>query len=59
MVRLQTPLADRYTLATPEELDEWIGEAKRDETRKKRVKTTLEWLAEGKSRNWKYERKPS
>ena len=28
MVRLQTPLADRYTLATPEELDEWIGAAK-------------------------------
>jgi quinolinate synthase len=28
MMRLQTPLADRYTLATPEELDEWIGAAK-------------------------------
>ncbi|MGH7724089.1 MAG: YdeI/OmpD-associated family protein [Candidatus Eiseniibacteriota bacterium] len=36
---------------------EWIEEAKRDETRKKRLATTLEWLAEGKSRNWKYERK--
>ena len=34
---------------------EWITEAKRDETRQKRVATTLEWLAEGKSRNWKYE----
>ena len=33
---------------------EWITEAKRDETRQKRVATTLEWLAEGKSRNWKY-----
>jgi uncharacterized protein YdeI (YjbR/CyaY-like superfamily) len=36
---------------------EWIEEAKRDETRKKRLATTLEWLTEGKSRNWKYERK--
>jgi len=36
---------------------EWIVEAKRPETRAKRVATTLEWLAEGKHRNWKYERK--
>jgi len=36
---------------------EWITEAKRAETRAKRLATTLEWLAEGKARNWKYERK--
>lgn len=35
---------------------EWITEAKRDETRSKRIATSLEWLAEGKRRNWKYER---
>lgn len=34
---------------------EWITEAKREETRAKRMATTLEWLAEGKKRNWKYE----
>jgi quinolinate synthase len=28
MLRLQVPLADRYTLASPEELDEWIAAAK-------------------------------
>jgi uncharacterized protein YdeI (YjbR/CyaY-like superfamily) len=33
---------------------EWITEAKREETRQKRIETTLVWLAEGKSRNWKY-----
>lgn len=33
---------------------EWITEAKRAETRAKRVAQTLEWLAEGKQRNWKY-----
>lgn len=33
---------------------EWITEAKRPETRAKRLATALEWLAEGKSRNWKY-----
>jgi uncharacterized protein YdeI (YjbR/CyaY-like superfamily) len=35
---------------------EWIVEAKREETRKRRLATALEWLAEGKSRNWKYDR---
>lgn len=32
----------------------WITEAKRVETRESRLATTLEWLAEGKQRNWKY-----
>lgn len=34
---------------------DWITEAKTDATRRKRLATTLEWLAEGKKRNWKYE----
>ncbi len=34
---------------------EWITEAKRPETRSQRLATTLEWLAAGKKRNWKYE----
>lgn len=32
----------------------WITEAKREETRARRLATAIEWLAEGKSRNWKY-----
>jgi uncharacterized protein YdeI (YjbR/CyaY-like superfamily) len=34
---------------------DWISEAKRDETRAKRLAQAVEWLAEGKRRNWKYE----
>jgi uncharacterized protein YdeI (YjbR/CyaY-like superfamily) len=34
---------------------EWITGAKRDETRARRLATTIEWLEDGKSRNWKYE----
>lgn len=34
---------------------EWINEAKREETRLKRLDTTLDWLAEGKTRNWKHQ----
>jgi uncharacterized protein YdeI (YjbR/CyaY-like superfamily) len=35
----------------------WITEAKTEETRNKRMETALEWMAEGKSRLWKYEKK--
>ncbi|HEX3100606.1 MAG TPA: YdeI/OmpD-associated family protein, partial [Pyrinomonadaceae bacterium] len=34
---------------------EWITEAKTDATREKRLATTIEWLAEGKPRHWKYQ----
>ena len=33
---------------------EWIAEAKRDETRQRRVAQAIESMAEGKERNWKY-----
>jgi uncharacterized protein YdeI (YjbR/CyaY-like superfamily) len=36
---------------------EWLTDAKTDETRNKRLATAVEWIADGKSRNWKYERK--
>ena len=35
---------------------DWITGAKQDATRAKRLATALEWLAEGKRRNWKYEK---
>ena len=35
---------------------EWITEAKRDDTRARRIAQALEWLGEGKRRNWKYEK---
>jgi uncharacterized protein YdeI (YjbR/CyaY-like superfamily) len=34
---------------------EWIADAKRPETREKRIATAIEWIAEGKQRNWKYQ----
>lgn len=33
----------------------WVLEAKREDTRAKRIAQAVAWLAEGKSRNWKYE----
>lgn len=54
--------ADAKVLATFEGLApsyrrdylDWILEAKREETRTRRIAQAVEWLAEGKSRNWKY-----
>ena len=34
---------------------DWIADAKRLETRDKRIATALEWIAQGKQRNWKYQ----
>jgi uncharacterized protein YdeI (YjbR/CyaY-like superfamily) len=34
---------------------EWIADAKRPETRDKRIATAIEWISEGKQRNWKYQ----
>jgi uncharacterized protein YdeI (YjbR/CyaY-like superfamily) len=33
---------------------EWLEDARREETRRRRLATAIEWLAEGKPRNWKY-----
>jgi uncharacterized protein YdeI (YjbR/CyaY-like superfamily) len=34
---------------------DWISEAKQDATRQRRIASAIEWLSEGKRRNWKYE----
>lgn len=36
---------------------DWITQAKREETTAKRMATMISWLEEGKSLNWRYERK--
>jgi uncharacterized protein YdeI (YjbR/CyaY-like superfamily) len=46
---------ERFSNSQRRDYIEWISEAKREATRAQRLATTLEWLAEGKSRNWKYE----
>ena len=33
----------------------WIAEAKRPETRERRIAQAVEWIAEGKQRNWRYQ----
>jgi len=44
-----------FSPSSKREYVEWIAEAKRPETREKRITTAVEWIAEGKQRNWKYQ----
>ena len=43
-----------FSYSHKKEYVDWITEAKRDETKSQRLATTIAWLAEGKSRHWKY-----
>lgn len=47
---------DAFAPSHQREYLEWITEAKTDVTRSKRMAQAVEWIAEGKKRNWKYER---
>src|SRR5262245_3202477 len=48
---------DHFSLSHRREYVEWIADAKTDETRARRLKTAIEQMAEGKSQNWKYEKR--
>jgi uncharacterized protein YdeI (YjbR/CyaY-like superfamily) len=45
---------DAFRPSHKREYIEWITEAKRDETRARRLKTAVAQMAEGKPHNWKY-----
>src|SRR5262249_38070726 len=45
---------DKFSYSHKKEYVQWLTEAKRDETRQKRLATALAWIVEGKPQNWKY-----
>ena len=45
---------DNFTPGKRKEYIQWVTEAKREETRNQRLATSMEWLAQGKPRMWKY-----
>ena len=45
----------QFSYSKQKDYIEWITSAKREATRKSRLATAIEWIAEGKSRHWKYE----
>lgn len=46
---------DAFTNSQQREYCDWIADAKREATRDKRIATAIEWISEGKKRNWKYQ----
>jgi uncharacterized protein YdeI (YjbR/CyaY-like superfamily) len=48
---------ENFNYSNKKEYVEWIVEAKTEETRKKRIETATEWMSEGKTRHWKYQKK--
>lgn len=46
-----------FSYSNRKEYIDWFEEAKTDETRNKRMSQAIEWIAEGKIRNWKYLKK--
>ncbi len=48
---------DGFNYSNKKDYVEWVTEAKTEETRNKRLAASIEWMAEGKIRNWKYVRK--
>ena len=45
---------ERFPCGQQREYQTWIAQAKRSETRARRVAQAIEWIAEGKRRNWRY-----
>ncbi len=46
---------NNFSVAKQREYINWIEEAKTEPTRVKRLAQAIEWIAEGKTRNWKYQ----
>ena len=53
--KLAAKAFERFSPSCRREYVEWIWAAKRQETKERRVAQAVEWIAQGKSRNWKYE----
>ena len=47
---------EKFSPSQRREYIEWIDDAKREDTRAKRIAQAIEWIADGKGRNWKYEK---
>ncbi|HEY7188422.1 MAG TPA: YdeI/OmpD-associated family protein [Vicinamibacterales bacterium] len=48
---------DAFSHTNKKDYVDWITDAKSDDTRQKRLEQAIEWMAEGKPRNWKYQKK--
>lgn len=47
---------EAFSYSNKKDYIEWLEDAKTEATRNKRLETALEWMAEGKTRHWKYKK---
>jgi uncharacterized protein YdeI (YjbR/CyaY-like superfamily) len=45
---------EKFSYSHKKEYVQWLTDAKREETRNRRLDTAIGWIAQGKSQNWKY-----
>lgn len=45
---------DKFSYSHKKEYVDWVTQAKREETRQKRLQNALVWIAQGKTQNWEY-----
>jgi uncharacterized protein YdeI (YjbR/CyaY-like superfamily) len=55
--KIAEEIFENFAYSHRKEYIQWFEEAKTDETRNKRISQAIEWISEGKGRNWKYEKK--
>lgn len=55
--RLALATFEAFSYSNKKDYVQWISEAKTEETRNKRLLTAIQWMHEGKTRNWKYAKK--
>jgi uncharacterized protein YdeI (YjbR/CyaY-like superfamily) len=48
---------ENFSYSQKKEYIAWITDAKSEDTRNKRMATAVEWISEGKIRNWRYLKK--
>lgn len=48
---------EKFSPSFKKDYVQWLEDAKTEDTRNKRMETAIEWIAEGKGRNWKYMKK--
>jgi uncharacterized protein YdeI (YjbR/CyaY-like superfamily) len=53
--KLAAKAFERFSPSCKREYAEWIADAKKPETKQKRLKQAIEWIAQGKTRHWQYQ----
>jgi uncharacterized protein YdeI (YjbR/CyaY-like superfamily) len=54
--KIARDIFEEFAYSHRKEYIQWFEQAKTEETRSKRIAQAIEWISEGKGRNWKYQK---